>query len=81
MSGKAKQDAVVAAVAQNDWPSTSVSSRRLFAPIIAGCAVPPPLFFSRCAACMTSHSWHLSLFSTYINRSLPNLARLSGCSR
>ena len=39
MSDKAKQDAVVAAVDQNDWLSMSESSRRLLAPIIAGCVL------------------------------------------
>jgi hypothetical protein len=63
MSGKAKQDTVVAAADHNDWSSTSESSGRLFAPIIAGCALFHRSYSaSRCAAGMTSHPWHLSLF-------------------
>jgi hypothetical protein len=63
MLGTAKQDAVVAADEQDDWPSTSASSRRLFAPIIAGCVLFHRRYFSSwCAACMTSHPFHLSVF-------------------
>ena len=62
MSGKAKQDAAVAMVNQNDWSSTSASYRRLFAPIIAGCVrFHRNYFSSRCAAGMASQPWHLSL--------------------
>ena len=52
MSGKAKQDVVVAA-----------NSRRLIAPIIADCVLFHRRYFSsRCAACITSHPCHLSVF-------------------
>ena len=63
MSGKAKQDVVVAAVEENDWPSAWASSGRLLAPIMAGCVLLHRRYFSsRCATCMTSHSWRLSAF-------------------
>ena len=46
MSGKAKQDAVVAAVEENDWPSAWVSSRAVVgADHCWLCAVTPPLLF------------------------------------
>jgi len=63
MSGKARQDVMAAAVEQNDWPSTEAISRRLLAPMIAGCVLFHRRYFSsRCAACMTNHSWRLYVF-------------------